>query len=120
MGRKMPIENVDSIAQGRVWSGEDALRLGLIDGYGDVNRAIASASKLAKLKEYQVVTYPEPADKFEMMFRRFKGSSASAEVVKAAMEKELGSDYEILKQMRELKRMNGKTLMALPFGFSVK
>ena len=120
MGRKMPVENVDSIAQGRVWSGEDALRLGLIDGYGDVNRAIASASKLAKLKEYQVVTYPEPADKFEMMLRRFKGSSASAEVMKAAIEKELGGDYEFLKQMRELKHMNGKTLMALPFGFNIR
>ena len=86
----------------------------------DDSKAIRFLLQTVLAKEYQVVTYPEPADKFEMMLRRFKGSSASAEVMKAAIEKELGGDYEFLKQMRELKHMNGKTLMALPFGFNIR
>lgn len=118
-GRKLDAAVVDSIAQGRVWTGTDALRIGLIDAYGDLNRAIASASKLAKLKDYQVVTYPEPHDKFELMLRRFKGSSASAAVMKAAIEKELGTDYEYYKQVKELRDMNGKVLMAMPFKLNI-
>ncbi|MCD6064276.1 MAG: signal peptidase [Flavipsychrobacter sp.] len=119
-GRKMTVENVDSIAQGRVWTGSDALRIGLVDAIGGLDRAIASAARLAKIDDYQVSTYPEPADKFENMFRKFKGSSVSAELVKAAMEEEMGEDYQYYKQVKALRSMNGKALMAMPFSLTVK
>jgi protease-4 len=114
-GRRMPVANVDSIAQGRVWTGTDALRIGLVDAIGDLDRAIRSASAKAGLKEYQVVTYPEPVDKLESLMRAFKGNSAAASAVQTTLKSELGEDYEYYQQVRQLRNMNGKALMALPF-----
>ncbi len=57
-GRKKPMEYVDSIAQGRVWSGVKALKLGLIDRIGGLDEAIAAAATRAKLKEYRLNEYP--------------------------------------------------------------
>ena len=56
--RKMSLEDVDSIAQGRVWSGKKALEIGLVDKLGDLSGAIARAAELANLKEYKVF-FPE-------------------------------------------------------------
>jgi protease IV len=119
-GRKLDAAIVDSIAQGRVWTGTDALRIGLVDALGDLNRATTSASKLAKLKDYQVVTYPEPIDKFESMLKRFKGTSVSEAAIKAMLETDMGSDYEFYKEVKNLRNMNGKTMMAMPFKMNVQ
>ena len=56
--RKMSLKDVDSIAQGRVWSGKKALEIGLVDKLGDLSDAIARAAELANLKEYKVF-FPE-------------------------------------------------------------
>jgi protease-4 len=117
-GRKMSMENVDSIAQGRVWTGSDAKDLGLVDGLGDLDRAIESASKLAKLKDYQIVTYPSPSDKFDKMVQRMKGFSSSA-MLKTALQEEMAPEYEYYQQVKSLYNMNGKTMMALPFKVKV-
>ncbi len=119
-GRKLDAAMVDSIAQGRVWTGTDALGNGLVDGIGDLNRAIESASRLAKLKTYDVVTYPEPSDKFEMMLKRFKGNSGASMIMKAMLEKEMGADYEYYKKIKELRTMNGRNMMLMPFTLSVQ
>jgi protease-4 len=114
-GRKMTVADVDSIAQGRVWSGTDALQIKLVDALGGLDRAIASAATLAKVKDYKVVTYPEPIDRFETMIRRLNGNTAAAAMVKTAVEKELGTEYEWYKHIKQLKNMNGKLMMLLPF-----
>jgi protease-4 len=114
-GRKMNIADVDSIAQGRVWTGTDALRLGLVDAIGDMDRAIQSASAKANLKDYQIVTYPEPVDKFESMMRSLKGSTAASAAIEASVKKELGEDYEYYQQIKDLRNMNNKAMMAMPF-----
>lgn len=119
-GRKLDAAMVDSIAQGRVWTGTDALGNGLVDGIGDLNRAIESASRLAKLRTYDVVTYPEPSDKFEMMLKRFKGNSGASMIMKTMLEKEMGADYEYYKKIKELRTMNGKNMMLMPFTMSVQ
>lgn len=116
-GRKISEADVDSIAQGRVWTGKDALAIHLIDAYGNLDRAIQSAAAKAKLGNYQVVTYPAPVDKFESLMRkvsRAKGS-ASTSVVKEAIESEMGTEFEWLKELKNLRRINGKTMMAMPF-----
>lgn len=117
-GRKMDITLVDSFAQGRVWSGTDALGIKLVDGLGDLDRAIASAASLAKLKDYDVVTYPEPVDKFESLMRRFKGNNAS--VVEQMVKAEFGKEYDWYKQLKELRRMNGAAMAMLPFSMETK
>ena len=54
-GRSLNMETVEEIAQGRVWSGKDAVDIGLVDSLGGLNEAIASAAELAKLKKYNLV-----------------------------------------------------------------
>lgn len=117
-GRKMDITLVDSFAQGRVWSGTDALSIKLVDGLGDLDRAIASAASLAKLKDYDVVTYPEPVDKFESLMRRFKGNNAS--VAEQMVKSEFGKEYNWYKQLKELRKMNGAAMALMPFSMETK
>lgn len=119
-GRKMSVDSVDVIAQGRVWTGTDALRIGLVDGLGDLNRAIASAAKLSGLNDYSLSSYPEPADQFKRMLRMFGGASMSGAAAKVASEYELSEEYKMIQTIRNFKRMNGKTMMLLPFDFMVQ
>ncbi len=112
-GRKMDVAMVDSFAQGRVWSGTDALQIKLIDGLGNLDRAIASAAALAKLKDYNTVTYPEPIDKFENMLKRFKGNNAS--IAEQVVKKEFGKEYDWYRQLKQLQKMNGGVMALMPF-----
>jgi protease IV len=113
-GRRMTVDNVDSIAQGRVWTGTDAIKIGLVDELGGLDRAIASAATMAKVKDYKVVTYPEPEDKFNMLLRKFHNNGASV-LTKEAIKAELGADYQWYERLQELRGMNGKVMMAMPF-----
>lgn len=61
-GRKMPVGKVEAIAQGRVWLGPDALKIGLVDQLGGIDDAVAKAAQLAKVKEYHTVGYPSEPD----------------------------------------------------------
>src|SRR5690606_12172405 len=92
-GRKLDINYVDSVAQGRVWSGSDAVANKLADGLGDLNRAIASAASMAKLKDYSIVTYPEVVDEFDMLLKRMGGDEGMSAAVKANIEKEMSEEY---------------------------
>ena len=74
-GRKLKVEQVEEIAQGRVWLGNDALPIKLVDAIGSLDDAIAKAAKLAKLEDFRTVDYPEEADWWEnMMSSMNKGS----------------------------------------------
>jgi protease-4 len=59
-GRKMSVEEVEKIAQGHVWLGQDALKIKLVDALGGLDDAIKKAAELAKLDKYHSVAYPEP------------------------------------------------------------
>ncbi|MBQ3636127.1 MAG: signal peptide peptidase SppA [Bacteroidales bacterium] len=61
-GRKMTKEQVDSIAQGRVWAGGDAIKIGLVDAIGGLDDAIAKVVEMASLEEYETEIYPEKDD----------------------------------------------------------
>ena len=67
-GRKMDKASVDSIGQGRVWSGTDAKRIGLVDEIGGIDKAISIASKLAGLDKFRTVSYPEQKDFIKQIF----------------------------------------------------
>jgi protease-4 len=71
--RKMSREDIEKIAGGRVWSGADALRLGLVDEIGGLDRAITHAASVAKLTNYTVVDAPEPEDYIARLFERLGG-----------------------------------------------
>ncbi|XZF14411.1 signal peptide peptidase SppA [Chitinophagaceae bacterium MMS25-I14] len=119
-GRKISEADVDSIAQGRVWTGTDALAIHLIDAYGNLDRALKSAAAKAKLGDYEVVTYPEPVDKLSSLMRKFSRANASTTVMKQALQEELGPEYETYQDIKKLRSMNGKAMMAMPFRFRME
>lgn len=118
-GRHLKPADVDSIAQGRVWTGSDAHNIGLVDGLGGIDRAIASAASMAGIRDYKVVTYPEAEDKLNMLMRRLSARSDANSAVKAAIKEEIGAEFEWLGQIQNLRKINGKAMMAMPFVLKV-
>ena len=64
-GRNMTFEQVDEIAQGRIWSGIDAKRIGLVDTLGGLNLALSIAAEKAEITNYKIVEYPTQKEAFE-------------------------------------------------------
>lgn len=103
-GRKMTTVQVDSIGQGRVWSGNDALKIGLVDKIGGMDDAIAEAVKLAKIKEYRTVDYPEFQKSFSDVLEKF----GLTETKEAILKDELGSEnYIIFQKIKRLSQFKG-------------
>ncbi len=119
-GRKLSLADVDSIAQGRVWTGTDAKDKGLVDALGGLDRAIASAVAMAKVKDYKVVTYPEPDDKLNSLMRKFHMNMSASAMVKESIKEQTGEAYEWYEQLQSLSKMNNKAMMAMPFVMKVK
>jgi len=115
-GRDMSYEQVDNIGQGRVWSGEDALRIGLVDKLGNLEDAIACAARLASMGEYRTKELPKPVDPFEELIKELGGNKTmSPEAI-------LGDDFpelvKLYKQMRSAQRVQG-IQARLPFMLEV-
>ncbi len=114
-GRKLSLEYVDSVAQGRVWTGKRAIDLKLADQLGGLNEAIAEAVKMNGLKEYRIRTYPEPKSFFEYIMDVYPD-----ELSKASIKKELGAEeYEIFQRMKQLKNEKGEIKARMPFELSI-
>lgn len=114
-GRKLSLEYVDSVAQGRVWTGKRAIDLKLADQLGGLNDAIAEAVKMNGLKEYRIRTYPEPKSFFEYIMDVYPD-----ELSKASIKKELGAEeYEIFQRMKQLKNEKGEIKARMPFELSI-
>lgn len=114
-GRRLSPSDVDTISQGRVWTGSDALDIGLVDALGGIDRAVASAAKMANVTDYKVVVYPAPADKLSRLLKKFSSKTSSSVAIKAAMRQELGEGYQWYEKIQDLRKMNGKVMMAMPF-----
>lgn len=112
-GRGMSKEEVHKIAQGRVWTGEKAEEIGLVDKVGDLEEAIASASILADIEDnYRITEYPKVKDPFEQLLEDFLQEE---EVHANAMLKtQLGEWYPYYKQLKEIKDSKG-VQARLPF-----
>lgn len=108
--RKMTYEQVDAVGGGRVWVGTKAKEIGLVDGLGDLERAVKSAAKLAKLKEYHLAYYPTPKDKFQEFLKSFSGESSTK--VDAAIRKELGEEsYQLYRKIKSWQNSKGAMLI---------
>ncbi|MHC1705938.1 MAG: signal peptide peptidase SppA [Bacteroidales bacterium] len=114
LGRKLTPEMVDSIGQGRVWSGVTAKRLGLVDELGGLNKAIEVAAGLAKLEKYRLVELPAQKDPFTTMIEQLSGNYQE----EAAIREKLGAYYPYYRQLMELKKLEG-IQARMPFTFSV-
>lgn len=115
-GRKKPQAFIDSIGQGRVWSGTRAIELGLVDRLGGLQDAIDCAARMAKIGDnYRLREYPEPESIFNQLF----GSSTSSAKLKTAMKEEMGADtYKIYEQVKKVKQLSLVPQARLPFEFS--
>ena len=112
-GRKTTPAAIDSIGQGRVWSGVDAKRLKLIDEFGGLNNAVDAAAKLAKLNKYNIQTLPAIQDPFTKLIEQLTGDYKDARI-----QNELGEYYGYFTYLRKLAKAE-KIQARLPFEMSV-
>ncbi|SDM11008.1 protease-4 [Daejeonella rubra] len=113
-GRKKSQSYIDSIGQGRVWSGTEALQRGLVDRLGDIDDAIASAAKKAKIKDFKIVNYPAQVDPIKSLFDN------SADKVKTYfVKRELGDNFIYYEQMRSALNLSG-VQARIPYNIQIR
>ncbi len=114
-GRKKDISYIDSIAQGRVWSGKDALRLGLIDKLGGLQMAVESAARLAKVKTYRLREYPEKTNWLEELLGKTNSGP------EAKIKEQLGEEqFQLYQQLLKVKQMCNVPQARLPFQYYIR
>jgi protease-4 len=112
-GRGMSMASVDSVAQGRIWSGEQAKEVGLVDVLGGMDEAIAIAAHKAGITDYRIKEYPEKEDPFEKLWKALSGETETY-----FMKMKLGDFYNIWKQVESLKNVRG-IQARLPFDLQI-
>lgn len=120
-GRKLTWNQVDSLAQGRVWTGVDALKNGLIDQIGDLNNTIEYVAGENKLpKDYIVLSYPIIEMEVEDYLKARWNSSTKAEL-QALLREEIGKEtYDQLQRIKAPMRVQGSLQARIPFNLEVK
>lgn len=115
-GRNMKFEAVDSIAQGRVWTGTDALKIGLVDKIGGMNDALKEAAKLANIKEYKTADFPSYEKKFGDLF----GGMPFMKSKESFIKEEVGEEnYQMIEQIRRMSAQKGMQAL-LPYEINIK
>ena len=114
-GRKKDTTYIDSIAQGRVWSGMDAIRIGLVDRMGSLQDAINSAAKLAGISEYGTREYPEKKTWVDELLGRNKVEPS------AMIKEQLGEEYyKVYLELMRVKEISTGVQARLPFEFVIR
>jgi len=115
-GRKKDTAYIETIAQGRVWTGLRAKDIGLVDRFGGIQDAVDCAARLAKLTDYRVKEYPEPRTIFDRIF----GSSNSYDRT-SLIKKEMGEDnYAVYNEIKRIRQMTNGAQTKLPFQFFIQ
>ncbi|KGO87334.1 protease IV [Flavobacterium rivuli WB 3.3-2 = DSM 21788] len=118
-GRNMTPEAVDAIAQGRVWTGNDALKNGLVDEIGGLDDAIKYAAKLGKTTDYSTKNYPE----YERTFDKFLSSLTGlpfAQSRESFIKEEVGAEnYQMIERIRRVTKLKGTQAM-MPFEINIR
>jgi len=113
-GRKLSKSHVDSIAQGKIWSGTDAKRIGLVDEIGGFEAALNEAAKLAGIEAYTIEELPELKDPLEELFKTTLDENSTKAISNA-----LGQNYKYFTVINRVSKMNG-IQARLPFFFEVE
>jgi protease-4 len=114
-GRKLDIAYVDSIGQGRVWSGTAALNNRLIDAFGGLDRAIRSAATIAKVNNYKIVTYPIVKDKMQQIMDLLQNKTDKETLAKSLAENQLSNRFKWYDSIKTLLDNPTHTWMMMPF-----
>ena len=115
LGRNLSKEYVDSVGQGRVWTGRDALELGLVDVLGGLETAIEISSNMADLQDYRIVNLPKQKDPIEVLLQDLMGEEVRSSIVK----KELGDFYDTYMELKNINSMD-QIQMRMPQTFEIR
>jgi protease-4 len=114
----MTTAQVDAIAQGRVWTGIDAHKLGLVDEIGGLDVAIKYAAKLGKTSSYRTENYPEYEKSFDDLLANFTGM-AMFKTKKQLLKEQLGEEgFQMLEQIKRVKSRKGIQAM-MPYEIEI-
>ena len=113
-GRKMTVDEIKRIAEGRVWTGKMAKDLKLVDELGGIDRAIAVAAERAEIENYTVMSYPKQEDFFSSLL-----SSGTDRYLSARLKAELGALYEPFRYLQTIKESD-RIQARLPFMITIK
>ena len=113
-GRKMSVDEIKQIAEGRVWTGEMAKDLKLVDELGGIDRAIEVAAERAEIEDYTVMSYPKQEDFFASLM-----SSGKERYLSARLKTELGALYEPFRYLQTIKESD-RIQARLPFMLTIK
>ena len=114
-GRKKDSAYIDSIAQGRVWTGLRAKDIGLIDRFGGIDDAVKAAATKANLTDYSIREYPEPKNIFEEIFGKRDPMNYATK-----LKQEMGEDnFKIYEEIKNLRQMSNTVQAKLPFSFFI-
>ncbi|MDB5004667.1 MAG: signal peptide peptidase SppA [Mucilaginibacter sp.] len=114
-GRHKTQAYINSIGQGRVWTGAQALKIGLVDRLGNINDAVKSAAKKANLKDYRLVAYPEQKSVLDKL-----GQSFSVQMKTHILKSELGENYGVYEQIKNVTSMMRTPLTRMEYDVVVK
>ncbi len=114
-GRHLSVDAVEEIAQGRVWLGNDALPIKLVDGIGSLEDAVKKAAALAKLDSYHATSYPEPEEWYTTLIEDFTQPSYLDEKIRTT----LGEYYEPLQLVKTMNRQSA-IQARLPYHLIIK
>ena len=115
-GRNMEVAEVDSVAQGRVWSGVEAVEKGLVDKLGNLEDAISHAAELAEVTDYKVRNYPSYKIDFEDKLNTFPFIKSKEKLIIEEIGEENYKVYQNLKQLAKLKGIQAR----VPFIIDIK
>ena len=104
-GRNMRTADVDSIGQGRVWAGNDAIKIGLVDELGGIDDAIKYAAKSCGLDKYRIVYLPKQKEPLEELLNHLSGNEES--IRETALKNSLGDQYIYYQYLKEMMGMKG-------------
>lgn len=117
-GRDMTVAQVDSVAQGRVWSGTEALNIGLVDELGNLDNAIAAAAAMVSLEAYGIKKFPKYKSGFERFIEDLEG--ASVQLKENMIKEEIGEEaFKVFKEVKSLKGQKG-IQAKMPFMLNIK
>ena len=106
LGRNLPVEYVDSIARGRVWTGIDAKKLGLVDELGGMDKALDIAAELAEIDSYSILAYPKEKD-FATQLMEILGEEQSLTDV-LSKKTDVEKYYEMLEQINNMEPLQAR------------
>lgn len=123
-GRDMSVADVHEIAQGRVWTGEAATGIGLVDAIGGLDEAIAMAARRIGIEDYAIAQYPRVKKPIDELISQLTGAEdekpqVSLNVSRLLLKEQLGEFYPIYEQMQRARDMKG-IQMRLPFELTIE